>query len=45
MQEYETEKATFEELKQQNSYFINDLINKKGEKDDEKQEKENKQKK
>ena len=31
MPEYETEKATFEELKQQNSYFINDLINKKGE--------------
>lgn len=31
MPEYETEKATFEELKQQNSYFINDLINKQGE--------------
>lgn len=25
--EYETEKATFEELKKQNSYFINDLTN------------------
>ena len=34
--EYETEKATFEELKQQNSYFINDLINKKGEKNENK---------
>ena len=32
MPEYETEKATFEELKQQNNYFINNLINKKGEK-------------
>ena len=27
LQEYETEKATFEELKEQNSYFINDLVN------------------
>lgn len=27
--EYASEKATFEELKQQNSYFIDDLINKK----------------
>lgn len=27
--EYESEKATIEELQQQNSYFINDLINKK----------------
>lgn len=26
--EYETEKATFDELKQQNSYFIHDLMNK-----------------
>ena len=26
--EYETEKATFEELQQQNSYFIHDLMNK-----------------
>ena len=34
--EYETEKATFEELKLQNSYFINDLINKKGEKNEDK---------
>ncbi|MBQ8908999.1 MAG: hypothetical protein IJY90_01755 [Clostridia bacterium] len=30
LEEYATEKATFEELKQQNSYFINDLMNKKG---------------
>lgn len=29
LEEYATEKATFEELKQQNSYFINDLVNKK----------------
>lgn len=28
LEEYETEKATFDELKQQNSYFIHDLINK-----------------
>ena len=28
LQEYETEKATFDELRQQNSYFINDLTNK-----------------
>ena len=28
LQEYETEKATFDELKQQNSYFIHDLMNK-----------------
>ncbi len=28
LKEYETEKATFEELKEQNSYFINDLISK-----------------
>lgn len=27
LEEYETEKATFEELQQQNSYFVNDLIN------------------
>jgi len=27
LEEYITEKATFEELKKQNSYFINDLIN------------------
>jgi hypothetical protein len=27
LQEYATEKATFDELKKQNSYFINDLIN------------------
>ena len=26
--EYATEKATFEELQQQNSYFIHDLMNK-----------------
>ena len=25
--EYDSERATFEELKQQNSYFINELIN------------------
>ena len=29
LEEYQTEKATFEELQKQNSYFINDLINKK----------------
>ena len=34
LREYETEKATFDELLKQNSYFINDLINKKGEKDE-----------
>jgi len=28
LEEYTTEKATFEELKQQNSYFMNDLMNK-----------------
>ena len=28
LQEYETEKATFDELKEQKSYFIEDLINK-----------------
>ena len=28
LEEYGTEKATFDELKQQNSYFINDLIEK-----------------
>ena len=26
--EYESEKATFEELQSQNSYFISDLVNK-----------------
>lgn len=31
LEEYKTEKATFEELKKQNSYFINDLINKEKE--------------
>lgn len=29
LEEYKTEKATFEELQQQNSYFVNDLMNKK----------------
>ncbi|MBQ4535504.1 MAG: hypothetical protein IJA22_01615 [Clostridia bacterium] len=29
LDEYKTEKATFEELKKQNSYFVNDLLNKK----------------
>ena len=29
LEEYATEKATFDELQMQNSYFINDLINKK----------------
>ena len=28
LEEYKTEKATFEELQQQNSYFISDLMNK-----------------
>ena len=30
LEEYATEKATFEELKKQNSYFIHDLMNKQG---------------
>ena len=30
LEEYATEKATFDELKQQNSYFINDLTNRQG---------------
>ena len=28
LQEYETEKATFDEMKEQKSYFIEDLMNK-----------------
>ncbi len=34
LEEYRTEKATFEELKEQNSYFINDLVNKQNSKED-----------
>ncbi len=32
--EYETEKASFEELKKQNSYFMNDLMNKQDTEED-----------
>ena len=33
LEEYTTEKATFEELKKQNSYFMNDLMNKSNDTD------------